>query len=94
MQITRLLQPATINWCINSIERYFDRARQTGMVQTNYSKSINVVLAEKTSPKRMSDKEAAVLMNIIEEYVKLSDKTILSLCFILGLILWSVVIFK
>lgn len=94
MQITRLLQPATINRCINSIERYFDRARQKGMVQTNYSKSINVVLAEKTNPKRMSDKEAAVLMNVIEEYVNLCDKTILSLCFILVLILWSVVIFK
>ncbi|MGD6786925.1 MULTISPECIES: hypothetical protein [Bacillus cereus group] len=76
-RITRLLKPATNNRCINSIESHFDWARQKGLVQTNYSKSIKFVPTEKMSPKCMSDKEATALMNVIEKYVKLSDKTII-----------------
>lgn len=77
MQITRLLKPATINRRINSIKRYFDWAKQKGLVQTNYSKSIKFVPTEKTSPKRMSDKEESALMNAVEKYGTLRDKTII-----------------
>lgn len=77
MQITRLLKLFTINRRINSIKCYFDWAKQKGLVQTNYSKSIKFVPTEKTSPKRMSDKEAAALMNTVEKYGTLLDKTMI-----------------
>ncbi|MGR5978943.1 hypothetical protein ACT7DJ_14640 [Bacillus cereus] len=67
MKITRLLKPPMINRRINSIKRYFDWAKQKGLVQTNYSKSIKFVPTEKTSPKRMSDKEEAALMHAVEK---------------------------
>lgn len=66
MKITRLLKPSTINRSVNSNKRYFDRAKQKDLVQTNYSKSITFVPTEKTSPQHMSDKEA-VLMNAVEK---------------------------
>lgn len=77
MQITRLLKPSTINRRINSIKRYFDWAKQKGLVQTNYSKSIKFVPTEKTSPKRMSDKEEATLIHAVEKYGTLRDKTMI-----------------
>ncbi|MRC81687.1 tyrosine-type recombinase/integrase, partial [Bacillus thuringiensis] len=66
-----------INRRINSIKRYFDWAKQKGLVQTNYSKSIKFVPTEKTSPKRMSDKEEAALMNAVEKYGTLRDKAMI-----------------
>ncbi len=81
MQITRLLKPATINRRINSIKRYFDWAKQKELVQTDYSKSIKFVPTEKTSPKRMSDKEEVALEeyiasnNISQSYLFPSSKT-------------------
>lgn len=77
MQIIRSLKPATINRRINSIKRYFDWAKQQGLIQTNYSKSIKFVPAEKTSPKQMTDKEEAALMNAVEKYGTLRDKTMI-----------------
>ncbi|PEF61034.1 hypothetical protein [Bacillus cereus] len=77
MQITRLLKPATINRRINSIKRYFDWAKQKDLVQTNYSKSIKFVSTEKTSPKQMSNKEEATLMNAVEKYDILRDKAMI-----------------
>ncbi|WP_257143229.1 hypothetical protein [Bacillus cereus] len=50
MQITRLLKSATIKRRINSTKRYFGWAKQKGLVQTNYSKAIKFVPAEKTGP--------------------------------------------
>ncbi|AHJ86773.2 tyrosine-type recombinase/integrase [Lysinibacillus sphaericus] len=77
MQVTRLLKPSTINRRINSIKRYFDWAKQKGLVQTNYSKSIKFVPTEKTSPKRMSDKEEAALMHAVEKYGTLRDRAMI-----------------
>ncbi|WP_144489585.1 tyrosine-type recombinase/integrase [Bacillus thuringiensis] len=77
MQVTRLLKPSTINRRINSIKRYFDWAKQKGLVQTNYSKSIKFVPTEKTSPKRMSDKEEAALMYAVEKYGTLRDRAMI-----------------
>ncbi|MGQ7180643.1 hypothetical protein ACUOA5_38350, partial [Escherichia coli] len=74
---SRLLKPATINRRINSIKRYFDWAKQKGLVQTNYSKSIKFLPTEKTSPKRMSDKEESALINAVEKYGTLRDKTMI-----------------
>ncbi|EJQ97344.1 hypothetical protein II5_05983 [Bacillus cereus MSX-A1] len=77
MQITRSLKPATINRRINSIKRYFDWAKQQGIIQTDYSKSIKFVPAVKTSPKQMTDKEEAALMNTVEKYGTLRDKAMI-----------------
>ncbi|MGN4669624.1 tyrosine-type recombinase/integrase [Bacillus cereus group sp. MYBK234-1] len=77
MQVTRLLKPSTINRRINSIKRYFDWAKQKGLVQTNYSKSIKFVPTKKTSPKRMSDKEEAALMYAVEKYGTLRDRAMI-----------------
>ncbi|HDR6244823.1 TPA: tyrosine-type recombinase/integrase [Bacillus cereus] len=77
MQVTRLLKPSTINRRINSIKRYFDWAKQKGLVQTNYSKSIKFVPTEKTSPERMSDKEEAALMHAVEKYGTLRDRAMI-----------------
>lgn len=77
MQINRSLKPSTINRRINSIKRYFDWAKQQGLIQTNYSKSIKFVPTEKTSPRQMTDKEEAALMNTVEKYGTLRDKTML-----------------
>ncbi|OUB63572.1 tyrosine-type recombinase/integrase [Bacillus thuringiensis] len=77
MQVTRLLKPSTINRRINSIKRYFGWAKQKGLVQTNYSKSIKFVPTEKTSPKRMSDKEEAALMYAVEKYGTLRDRAMI-----------------
>lgn len=77
MQITRSLKPATINRRINSIKRYFNWAKEQGVIQTDYSKSIKFVPTVKTSPKQMTDKEEASLMNAVEKYGTLRDKTMI-----------------
>lgn len=51
MQIERSLKPSTINRRINSIKRYFDWAKQKGIIQNNHSRPIKFVPTEKTSPK-------------------------------------------
>ncbi|MCQ6325356.1 integrase, partial [Bacillus cereus] len=73
MQITRSLKQATINRRYNSIKRYFDWAKQQGIIQTDYSKSIKFVPAVKTSQKQMTDKEEAALMNAVEIYGTLRE---------------------
>jgi integrase/recombinase XerD len=77
MQITRCLKPSTINRRINSIKRYFDWAKQKGIIQNNHSRPIKFVPAEKTSPKQMTDKEEAALMHAVEKYGNLRDKTLI-----------------
>ncbi|MCC2458356.1 MULTISPECIES: tyrosine-type recombinase/integrase [Bacillus] len=77
MQINRSLKPSTINRRINSIKRYFDWAKQQRLIQTNYSKAIKFVPTEKTSPRQMTDKEEASVMNAVEKYGTLRDKTMI-----------------
>lgn len=77
MQINRSLKPSTINRRINSIKRYFYWAKQQRLIPTNYSKAIKFVPTEKTSPRQMTDKEEASVMNAFEKYGTLRDKTMI-----------------
>jgi integrase/recombinase XerD len=77
MQITRFLKPSTINRRINSIKRYFDWAKQKGIIQNNHSRPIKFVPSEKISRKQMTDKEEAALVNAVGKYGNLRDKTMI-----------------
>ena len=81
----RSLKPATVNRRLNTIKRYFEWAALNEIVPNNYSKPVKLIPEEKTSPRRMSDKEEAALITAAEKKGNLRDRTILLLMLHTGL---------
>ena len=85
LQKVRSLKPATVNRRLNTIKRYFEWAALNAIIPNNYSKPVKLIPEEKTSPRRMSDKEETALINAAEKKGNLRDRTILLLMLHTGL---------
>jgi len=77
MQNVRSLKPATINRRLNTIKRYMDWALKKEIVQVDHSKPVKLVPEEKTSPRKMTDKEESAIMVTVEKNGIVRDRTIL-----------------
>ena len=85
MQNEIKLMPATINRRIITLKRFFDWAIDSDLITVNPSKQIKLVPAEKTSPRRMTEKEESQFINAVEQYGSLRDRTIITLMLHTGL---------
>ncbi|OPY56653.1 MAG: Tyrosine recombinase XerC [Pelotomaculum sp. PtaU1.Bin035] len=77
LQKIRCLKPATVNRRLNTLKRYFEWALRQDLVAIDFSKPVKLISEEKTSPRRMTDKEEAVLMAAVEKNGSIRDRTLL-----------------
>lgn len=85
MQKELKLMPATINRRIITLKRFFGWAIDNEYITRNPSKPIKLVPAEKSSPRKMTEREESQFINAVEKYGSLRDRTIVVLMLHTGL---------